>query len=324
MALSSDGAWLARADPAQPVSTRVISVAALSGSQGLDASECSKLVAEPLPVQGQATAVAWDDAGFLYVQSREPAMLERFRVDPSGGAGSTLLMSFSLSATAAQNAGQALFHRDLGSGLSCASCHGEALDDGHVWSFAGHGLRRTKSLRGGVGQRGPLGWEGAFAGLDAFVVEEVQRLRGVALSDAGVEFSDAGSGGAAAGAAPSSSDMHALATWLDGLPALSIPARQVDAGIKGKQLFESTALGCADCHTGPQLTNRLTRDVGTGGAFEVPSLLGLGLRPPYMHDGCAQQLQDGFNAGCGGAVHARALQLGPDELSALLAYLMGL
>jgi cytochrome c peroxidase len=36
----------------------------------------------------------------------------------------------------------------------------------------------------------------------------------------------------------------------------------------------------------------MTVDVGTGSALQVPSLHGLALRAPYMHDGCAETLLD--------------------------------
>ena len=70
-------------------------------------------------------------------------------------------------------------------------------------------------------------------------------------------------------------------------------------------LFESMDIGCSGCHSGPRLTDNSTRLVGTGGAFQVPSLLGLAARAPYMHDGCAKTLRDRFTNLCaGGNSHA--------------------
>jgi cytochrome c peroxidase len=66
---------------------------------------------------------------------------------------------------------------------------------------------------------------------------------------------------------------------------------------RGKQLFESSSVGCATCHRGAALTNNLTVDVGTGGHFQVPSLLGLALRSPFMHDGCAKTPAERFDPG---------------------------
>ena len=49
------------------------------------------------------------------------------------------------------------------------------------------------------------------------------------------------------------------------------------------------------CHVGPLMTTKQIVDVGTGGAFKVPSLLGVGARAPFMHDGCATTLMDRFD-----------------------------
>lgn len=35
------------------------------------------------------------------------------------------------------------------------------------------------------------------------------------------------------------------------------------------------------------MSNQAIVNVGTGANFKVPSLLGVGSRAPYMHDGCA-------------------------------------
>ena len=68
-------------------------------------------------------------------------------------------------------------------------------------------------------------------------------------------------------------------------------------------LFEDTArAGCITCHSGPRLTNAQTVDVGTGAPFQVPSLVGVGTRGPFMHDGCAKTLDDRFKIPPAGVV----------------------
>jgi hypothetical protein len=52
----------------------------------------------------------------------------------------------------------------------------------------------------------------------------------------------------------------------------------------------------------------------------VPSLLGIGNRPPYLHDGCAATLADRFGP-CGGASHGNTADLGPGQIADLVAYL---
>jgi cytochrome c peroxidase len=80
-------------------------------------------------------------------------------------------------------------------------------------------------------------------------------------------------------------------------------------------------VGCMNCHNGAKLTDNFTVDVGTGGKFQVPSLLGVGQRVPLMHDGCAQTLRARFDAPCGGTAHGNTSQLREDQLSDLIAYL---
>jgi cytochrome c peroxidase len=70
------------------------------------------------------------------------------------------------------------------------------------------------------------------------------------------------------------------------------------------------------------LTDSKVYDVGTGGAFKVPSLLSVGNRAPYLHDGCATTLHDRFT-GCGASSdqHGVTSHLEAAEIDALVAYL---
>jgi cytochrome c peroxidase len=62
--------------------------------------------------------------------------------------------------------------------------------------------------------------------------------------------------------------------------------------------------------------------VGTGGTFQVPGLLGLALRAPYMHNGCAKTLDQRFEAACGGGdKHGVTSKLTKEQLADLIAYL---
>src|SRR5205085_4211653 len=87
-------------------------------------------------VVGQPIAIAFDGAGSLVVQSREPAML----AFPTGS-------PVMLSTVSRSDTGHLIFHSNAGGGLACASCHIEGNDDGRVWNFTGQGARRTQSLR---------------------------------------------------------------------------------------------------------------------------------------------------------------------------------
>jgi mono/diheme cytochrome c family protein len=115
----------------------------------------------------------------------------------------------------------------------------------------------------------------------------------------------------------------ALLTWLDAQPRPPRPAPADPAAVeRGRLLFDDTkSVGCATCHAGNHLTSNATVDVGTGGLFQVPSLVGVGARAPFMHDGCAATLRDRFSPACGGTNHGVTSQLSESQISDLVAYL---
>jgi hypothetical protein len=96
-------------------------------------------------LQGQATAVSFVSPTLLAMQEREPAAISfydvRTRAEPK---------RLDLSQPTRNDTGHMVFHSTTDAGIACASCHPEAGDDGHVWSFAGLGPRRTQNLRGGI------------------------------------------------------------------------------------------------------------------------------------------------------------------------------
>jgi hypothetical protein len=54
----------------------------------------------------------------------------------------------------------------------------------------------------------------------------------------------------------------------------------------------------------------------------VPSLVGVGSRGPFMHDGCAKTLADRFDPACGGDDrHGNTAGLSAGEIADLIAYM---
>jgi hypothetical protein len=190
---------------------------------------------------------------------------------------------------------RAFFHRQSPSGVACASCHAEGHDDGHTWNFQGARVR-TQDLSGGLSDTAPFHWKGELRDLDAVLHVTFESRMGGTLDP---RFSTTG-----------------LRRWLDSLPAR--PGRP-EPQPTGEALFQSA--GCSGCHSGPQLTSNKTVDVGTGGAFQVPSLKGVRWRGPWMHDGCAKTLADRFNPECGGAHHG---SVAPADVPELVKYLESL
>jgi mono/diheme cytochrome c family protein len=317
-ALSPDEMWLAIASPgafARSMATLQLYATSAAMPSSAGSSSCSS-PSLSVSNENQVVAVAFDAAGVLYALSREPAELQIYELSalasPTGFLGGNRLnptlmrrATIALDARSMRDTGHDLFHADVGQGLACASCHGEALDDGHVWSFRGIGPRRTQTMRGGFLATAPFHWDGDMSSM-SHLVDDVMTGR---MGGFAVELSFA----------------TALAQWLQQLPALTLPARDAAAVERGKQLFQGSETGCSSCHSGANLTNNESRDVGTGGSFQVPGLLGLALRPPYMHSGCAKTLLDRFQPECGGGdAHGKTSQLSEAQKLDLVAYLSSL
>ncbi len=206
--------------------------------------------------------------------------------------------------------GFAVFHQPVGAGLACISCHAEGGDDGHVWHFVEKGeahARRTQSLRGGVvAGSAPYHWDGNEADLSALAGDVLTTRMG-------------------AMAKLTNAQLGVVARWLGAIPR--IPARTdlaPDEVAAGKAIFEGTG-GCVACHNGPKGTLPGNVDVGREAPLQVPMLLGVGDRAPYMHDGCAKTLMDRLtDTSCAGSLHGDTKSLTATDREDLVAYLESL
>jgi hypothetical protein len=224
--------------------------------------------AEGHTVPGEAVSVAFDGHDRVVVQSREPASL--LVRDTSGNWSEPI----SLSDVSRADTGHAIFHSNAGGFIACASCHAEGGDDAQVWNIEEDGTtnpRRTPSLRGTVGGTAPYHWDGRMTDIGMLVANVlVERMSGPELLP---------------------DQLAALQSWLVAIPAPGALTTQDAAAIaRGQTLFTDPAIGCSGCHAGPKHTNNLSLDVGTGDKFQVPPLLGVAWRAPYLHDGCAATL----------------------------------
>lgn len=249
--------------------------------------------------QGQAIAAVSTTNTTVVVQMRDPAQL---RIFPNGQRFSPITLE--LNAMSRRDTGHSVFHANTGAGLSCASCHPEGRDDGQTWEFECIGPRRTQSLTFGLLGTEPFHWDGDMNDLDTLMNEVFVGRMG--------------------GTRPDSQQLQVMGEWLDTVrpPTVSVPEDQA-AVTRGEVLFNNPAVGCATCHSGPKLMTQGWYDVGTGGRFQVPSLIGLADRGPYIHTGCAKTLRERFTKpDCGGGdQHGQVSTLTPQQLDDLLAYL---
>jgi len=98
---------------------------------------------------------------------------------------------------------------------------------------------------------------------------------------------------------------------------------------RGKRLFQSASLACAECHGGPFLTDLKQHDVGSAGKFDqptdrfdTPSLLEVWRTGPYLHDGRAATIRDVFRLLQHDGKHGDTSQLTPQQLGDLTEFVL--
>lgn len=275
---------------------------ARSVDREISAGQMGCVQGDPMPggSMGQVTSVAWGTqpvlvtrAPFTVLVGEQQVFVPEVETRPEMDA---------------QKYGWQVFHTATDSGISCANCHPEGGEDGHVWTFERNGqieVRRTPMFGGVLKTSAPYHWDGEF---DQFsdLVESIfmGRMGGSASLDLSAE---------------------SMLEWLDTLPPRDAFSRHLEpADIeRGKEIFEDPNHGCITCHATEQLTNNQSYDVGTGLVLQVPTLRGVGTRGPWMHDGCAETLEDRFtDLECGGTNHGGPIS--QSEISPLVAYLQTL
>ena len=190
--------------------------------------------------------------------------------------------------------------------ISCASCHLDGGSDGMVWDRTqfGEGLRNTIDLRGRRGANGGfVHWTANFDEIQDFEHDMRDGFGGTGFMADG-DF-EAGTRGEPLGdpKAGVSADLDALAAYVSSLAEVpDSPHREADgsltaAGRAGRRVFAGK--GCAACHAGADFTDDGMHDVGThdassglgrgtsldGVGLNTPTLKGLWLGAPYLHNG---------------------------------------
>ena len=188
------------------------------------------------------------------------------------------------------NKGKALFS-DTGLSAnrqySCASCHPmnghtdnktyvgtEVVPDGDAKG------RSTPTLWGAGLRQAEWSWAGNIPAIET-------NIRGIIVNRM-------------KGAEPSKETLEALAAYVKSLPNGPAPFLSKDgmptdtapADVKrGFALFSGKA-GCMTCHVPLAYDKKGPEDVGSGGAFKVPSLRNVSKTAPYLHDGRFKTLDE--------------------------------
>jgi len=200
-------------------------------------------------------------------------------------------------------AGREIFHRNGDSGISrdgvaCASCHPDGRDDGLVWAVP-RGRRHSLTLAGNAKRTSAFGWGAEHATLEQHVSETIRNLGGKQLP---------------------SQELASLFAYLRSMkPIPRIPDDEnAPLVTRGRQLFHSDRAACGTCHVElGRFSDGEPHDVGSGGVFVTPSLVGAGARASFFHDGRFSSLDDllAHAPRMGGAS-----QLSPEERTALAAF----
>jgi cytochrome c peroxidase len=205
----------------------------------------------------------------------------------------------------------------VATGISCATCHFEGREDGHVWNFP-DGPRQTPSLQGRMlAKTAPFHWNGEFNDLLAFMTHTVTNRMG------------------GSGVTPAMEQQ--VAAFIESMPKADNPHSNTAPEVlaRGRAAFD--AAECGTCHKTETFTDNTFADVGTfvktgavvdnfqlHGGLNTPSLLGLARTAPYLHDGSAQTLKARIVTGKNLDQHGKTSRLSDADVDDLVSYLKSL
>jgi len=204
--------------------------------------------------------------------------------------------------------------------FSCRSCHPDGHVDGLSYDFdttgIGDNLLDNRSLMGVAGTE-PFKWNGRNPSLE---VQCGPRFAKVLMRTDPIP----------------QKELVDLTTFIKSLPPQRVMARSADGKLtpsqaRGKAIFfaTSTPTGkeipherrCATCHRPPLYSARLSFDVGTGGTFDTPHLLGVADTAPYLHDGRALSLEEIWTTYNTNDLHGVTSYMNKIQLNDLVDYL---
>jgi hypothetical protein len=195
--------------------------------------------------------------------------------------------------------GRILFHEPIAfDGRACASCHPEARNDGLTWSSP-FGPLQTPMLAGRLENGAPFGWRGDGATVEKHLEQTFKNLQARRIAP---------------------DELHAIVAFATHAKPNLAEREKTPLEERGRTIFESGQAGCTQCHhEGGRTGDGARHDIGTGGAFDTPSLRFVGGTAPYMHDGRYTTLREVLvktEGKMGTTKHLRE-----PEVEALIAYL---
>ncbi len=126
--------------------------------------------------------------------------------------------------------------------------------------------------------------------------------------------------------------MDAYLKSLKPMPSpLLVKGKLSSAAQRGKRVFNTRMVGCAECHNGSYFTDQKSHDVGSVGKFDqpkdqfdTPALVEVWRTAPYLHDGRAATMREVFTMLQRDGKHGNTSQLTPRQLDDLIEYVLSL
>jgi hypothetical protein len=200
---------------------------------------------------------------------------------------------------------------------SCASCHpGNARVDGMNWDLLNDGLGNPKNVKSMLlSHRTPPAM--SLGVRDTAETAVRSGIKHIQFSEQ-PEYVPA-----------------AIDEYLKSLKPVSSPylvkGQLSAAALRGREIYESKAVGCARCHPAGLFTDLKNYEVGTAGRFDdgfekfdTPTLVEVWRTAPYLHDGSAATMHDVLTGKNPKDKHGKTSHLTPQQIKDLEEYVLSL
>ncbi|MCL4181515.1 MAG: cell surface protein [Verrucomicrobia bacterium] len=269
----------------------------------------------PLRVNGPRAVVV--DGETVWVAGYFSDTLERLELD-GRAPGDLVRLGAGAEITEAGRGEQLFNDATIGhkSWQSCASCHPDGRVDGLNWDLLNDGIgnpKNTKSLL--LSHRTPPSMSLGVRGTAEKAVRS--GLRNILFSRR------------------NEAQAQAIDEYLKSLepaPNPNLVNGQLSAAAeRGRKLFESPEVGCAQCHPAPLFTDTRAYAVGTEQRpkrreleFDTPTLVECWRTAPYLHDGSALTVHEVLTGRNQDDRHGQTSHLTPEQIDELAAYVLSL
>ena len=215
--------------------------------------------------------------------------------------------------------GQIFFH-DAGlcfqQWQSCATCHPDARMDGLNWDLMNDGIGNPKNAKSllWAHKTPPSMWLGVRPNAESAVRSGITHIQFAVRPE---------------------EDAAAIDEYLKSLEPVPSPylvhGQLSPSARRGKELFTSKRIDCAQCHPAPLYTDLHAHDVGSAGPldrndrkFYTPTLVECWRTAPYLHDGHWLSIKELLKEGRHGNDRGRVEKLSEQELNDLVEFVLSL